>query len=1046
MVLLRKPSEYFKEDENISVDNSVQNLPKTDQLQPNTFSEAFNLFKENVSKIETLSEYSGTLDDYKLNIEKVNFLSEKIEGIETEIQNFLTRKDLDIAVMSQLFVVEQSIKDIQSKVKSINQSTLTEIRLDASNLTKVVNNFINSEVPKYKKSLVETEVRSSNLCRELENTVNQTVTDINEFVDNKYEEVSELIVEINESIVRNESYLKSRNQTLEDLQEHILTTFSEINLEKIEKKNHELSKKIKYIEEVFEKFDENKILNENLLAEPPSTTNQDPLTPLDKNFVTLDQLQEHYRLFINRIQQQLASIGGSGETKLKYLDDIVGIATNPSAYDGKYLKYTHEIKGFEFVEIALDYAKVAGRATYATNAGIATYATNAGISTYATNAGIATYADGAGIATALQYPRDFSISGDVATASSVSFNGTSNVNLSVALSTNFSANTLGIITASKFSTGSNGIEINTDTISGPSIIFIDPSPVGVGTTSGIVRIKGDLYVDGTQFVVNSSTIELADLRVGIATTVGTNLLLDGGGIGIGSANILKTFTYNTASDSLKSSENLDIGIGKTYKIDGTDVLSSTTLGSGVTSSSLTSVGTLISLNAGNVFSTGIITATAFVGNVAFAQTAGIATFATKSGVSTDVIGGIASVTSLFVNTSGISTLGTVRISSGIITSTTGTAVTFVGNLTGTASTASFATTAFTLNTKTESQLNVAFASTAGIATFATKSGISTDVIGGIASVTSLFVNTSGITTLGTVKISSGIITSTTGTAVTFVGNLTGTASTAGFAFTAFKLDGFDPTNFNVAFASTAGIATFAQKSGVSTNVIGGIASVSSLFVDTLGISTLGTVVISAGIITATSGGIVTYFGDGSKLTDIAASISTNTTNQAQFITYVTSTGPATGFGVTTTGLVFNPSSNSLGIGTTNPTSKLTVQGNISVSGFSTFGSDLFVTGIVTATDFNSASDIRLKENIQKIDNPIDKIIRIEGVTFDWKSDNKSSMGVIAQNIEKVLPQLVNGEDSKTVNYNGIIGLLIECVKTQQEQIDNLNRRLDDLSK
>jgi hypothetical protein len=1129
MVLLRKPSEYFKEDGNISVENSVKNLAETGEVEVNTFSEAFNLFKENISKIETLSEYSETLDDYKLNIEKVNFLSEKIESIETEIQNFLTRKDLDIAVMSQLFVVEQSIKDIQSKVKSINQRTLTEIRLDASNLTKVVNNFINDEVPKYRKSLVETEVRTSNLCRELEDTVNQTVSDINEFVDNKYEEVSGLIVEINESIVRNESYLKSRNQTLEDLQEHILTTFSEINLEKIEKKNRELSKKIRYIEEVFEKFDENKILNENLLSEPPSTTNQDPLTPLDKNFVTLDQLQEHYRLFINRIQQQLASIGGSGETKLKYLDDIVGIATNPSVYDGKFLRYYDSKKSFEFSEVVLDYASAsgyastagiatyapnAGVATYAPNAGIATYAPNAGIATYAPNAGIATYAPDSGISTALKTQRDFSISGDVATASSVSFNGTSNVNLSVALSTNFSANTLGIITASQFSTGLTGIGINTDTISGPSIIFIDPSPVGVGTTSGIVRIKGDLYVDGTQFVVNSSTIELADLRVGIATTVGTNLLLHGGGIGIGSANILKTFTYNSASDSLKSSENLDIVIGKTYKIDGTDALSSTTLGSGVTNSSLTSVGKLINLSVdsngistlGTVkISSGTIesttgTAVTFIGNLT-----GIASTATN------VIGGIASVANLRVT--GISTFGNASIgikidgTTGIITSNTGTAVTFFGNLTGTATTAGFAQTAFSLDTTATSKLNVAFAQTAGIATnlkgsdvnvipyqaginstsflptgssgnFLRSNGsgaapswvtlpsssIGIDSIGnntsqfplfvtGIGSTGSLGVNTSlfsfvpqstnprlgigtgdpkfnldvngngrftgivsasnlvisGLSTFGNsttgIKIdgTTGIITSNTGTAVTFVGNLTGTASTASFATT-------------------------------STNVIGGIASVSSLFVNTLGISTLGIVVISAGIITATSSGIVTYFGDGSKLSNIGASISTNTSNQAQFITYVTGTGATSGLGVTTAGLVFNPSSNSLGIGTTNPTSKLYVNG------------DVFVTGIITSTDFNSASDIRLKENIQKIDNPIDKIIRIEGVTFDWKSSNKSSMGVIAQNIEKVLPQLVNGEDSKTVNYNGIIGLLIECVKTQQEQIDNLNIRLDDLSK
>ena len=50
------------------------------------------------------------------------------------------------------------------------------------------------------------------------------------------------------------------------------------------------------------------------------------------------RLQENYQLFVNRVQQQLASFGGGGETKLQYLDDIVGIATNLSAYDGMYLK------------------------------------------------------------------------------------------------------------------------------------------------------------------------------------------------------------------------------------------------------------------------------------------------------------------------------------------------------------------------------------------------------------------------------------------------------------------------------------------------------------------------------------------------------------------------------------------------------------------------------------------------------------------------------------------------------------------------------------
>ena len=66
-----------------------------------------------------------------------------------------------------------------------------------------------------------------------------------------------------------------------------------------------------------------KKLNEGLLNEPPNVKNSDPLTPLDQNFVTFDQLNDHYQLFINRIQQQMATIGGGGETQFKFLDDVV---------------------------------------------------------------------------------------------------------------------------------------------------------------------------------------------------------------------------------------------------------------------------------------------------------------------------------------------------------------------------------------------------------------------------------------------------------------------------------------------------------------------------------------------------------------------------------------------------------------------------------------------------------------------------------------------------------------------------------------------------
>ena len=88
-----------------------------------------------------------------------------------------------------------------------------------------------------------------------------------------------------------------------------------------------------------------------LLAEPSNIkVQQDPITPLDQKFATLDDLHKHYSTFLSRIQQQLSTLGGGGETQLKYLDDIVGIATNPSVYDQKFLQYNHSIGKFEFVD------------------------------------------------------------------------------------------------------------------------------------------------------------------------------------------------------------------------------------------------------------------------------------------------------------------------------------------------------------------------------------------------------------------------------------------------------------------------------------------------------------------------------------------------------------------------------------------------------------------------------------------------------------------------------------------------------------------------
>ena len=117
--------------------------------------------------------------------------------------------------------------------------------------------------------------------------------------------------------------------------------------------------------------------------------------------------------------------------------------------------------------------------------------------------------------------------------------------------------------------------------------------------------------------------------------------------------------------------------------------------------------------------------------------------------------------------------------------------------------------------------------------------------------------------------------------------------------------------------------------------------------------------------------------------------------------------------------------------------------NIDVDGHTELD-NVNIAGVATATDFDATSDIRLKTNVQPIEDPIAKVIQIEGVSFNWKKDDRPALGVIADQVEKILPQLVHGDDPKTVNYNGLVGLLIEVVKDQQKQIDTLSERISKL--
>jgi len=115
---------------------------------------------------------------------------------------------------------------------------------------------------------------------------------------------------------------------------------------------------------------------------------------------------------------------------------------------------------------------------------------------------------------------------------------------------------------------------------------------------------------------------------------------------------------------------------------------------------------------------------------------------------------------------------------------------------------------------------------------------------------------------------------------------------------------------------------------------------------------------------------------------------------------------------------------------------------VAVTDLLTVGNGSVITGVCTATDFNSTSDIRKKDNIVEIDDAVAKVQALRGVTFDWKDGSGSSGGIIAQEVEAVLPSLVKeGADHKTVIYNGLIGLLVQAVKEQADQIAALQEKL-----
>ena len=84
----------------------------------------------------------------------------------------------------------------------------------------------------------------------------------------------------------------------------------------------------------------------------------------------------------------------------------------------------------------------------------------------------------------------------------------------------------------------------------------------------------------------------------------------------------------------------------------------------------------------------------------------------------------------------------------------------------------------------------------------------------------------------------------------------------------------------------------------------------------------------------------------------------------------------------------------------------------------------------------SSSDIRIKNNVNKIDNALDKLDKISGITYNLINDNKRHTGLIAQEVQEVIPEAVyTGEDGMlNIAYGNLMGLVIEAIKELRKEI------------
>lgn len=273
------------------VKNSIPNVPHWVQETPDVpdFSwyidvkKTFNTIGENISGVQDSIEKVSTKFDDEV---KKLYEEKEILSFETEVD----RKNLETEFLKSKDKIWEELKKTSLRLWETNHLYKDDDRRLKKQITSQYNQLktnIESKLEEINKNSIKTDELLLNYFKNLQQEFDQ-------FPEVKYYEED---IDYVKSDIRN---VQSDIKSLRDIIKDIKTSQNDLQ-------------------------EEQKLLaeeNTGLGEDPPDTKNSDPLTPLDQNFVTLDQLQTHYRLFINRIQQQISTIGGGGAGFIKDLDDV----------------------------------------------------------------------------------------------------------------------------------------------------------------------------------------------------------------------------------------------------------------------------------------------------------------------------------------------------------------------------------------------------------------------------------------------------------------------------------------------------------------------------------------------------------------------------------------------------------------------------------------------------------------------------------------------------------------------------------------------------